>query len=120
MADHAFALHPHLQQHGVAIAIGCRRDHFQPVAGCLALGPKLVASAAEECDVPRPQRLFKRLPVHKAQHQHLAAAGILHNGGQQPLHFVEINFLVHRFSRFVPKNKKPAVAYRVSGPNLGD
>ena len=91
MADHAFPLHPHLQQHRVAIAIGRSRDHFQPVAGSLALGPKLVAGAAEKCDVPGPQCLLKRFPIHEAQHQHFAAARILHNGGQQPLHLVEIN-----------------------------
>jgi hypothetical protein len=41
------------------------------------------------------------------------------------LHLVEVNFLTHGlfghgFSKFVANDKKPAVAYRVSGPNLGD
>ena len=123
MTDHALALHPHLQQNGVAIAVGRGRDHFEAVAGGLALGPKLVAGAAEKSDIAGPQRLFKRFPIHEAQHQHLAAGRILHDGGQQPLHFVEIDFLCshgfrHGFSKFAAKNKKPAVANRVSGPNL--
>ena len=93
MADHTFPLHPHLQQNGVAIAVGRGRNHFEPVAGSLTLGPKLVAGAAEKRDVSGPQRLLKGLPIHEAQHQHLAAGCVLHNRGQQPLHLVEINFL---------------------------
>ena len=81
-------------------SVDCR-DHFQPVAGSLALGPKLIAGAAEKGDIPGPQCLFKGFPIHEAQHQHFAAARILHDGGQQPLHFVEINFLVHRVSKVV-------------------
>ena len=62
MADHAFPLHPHLQQNGVAIAVGRGRDHFEPVAGSLSLGPKLVAGAAEKRDISGPQGLFKAPP----------------------------------------------------------
>jgi hypothetical protein len=123
MADHAFALYPHLQQNGIPIAIGRSADYFEPVAGSLALGPKLIASAAEKRDIPGPQRLFKRFTIHEAKHEHFATARILHNGRQQSLHFVEINFPVrllygHKFSKSAAKNKKPAVANRVSGPNL--
>ena len=33
MADHAFSQDAHLQQNGVAIAVGRGRNHFEPVAG---------------------------------------------------------------------------------------
>ncbi len=59
MADHPFPLHSHLQQNGVAIAVGHGRNYFEPVAGSLTLGPKLVASAAEKRDISGPQCLVK-------------------------------------------------------------
>ncbi len=124
VADHAFAQHSHLQQNGVAIAVGRSRDHFQPVAGGLTLGPKLVAGAAEKRDVAGPQRLFERLAIHEAQHQHLAAGCILHDGGQQPCILSKsiswfMSVLIHDLLRIcAPETKSPLSRYRVSGPNL--
>ena len=125
MADQTFPLYPHLHQNRVSIAVRRDGDYLQPIARGLALGPKLVAGAAEKSNVPGPQRLLKRVPIHKTQHQDLAAGRILHDGGKQPLHLVEINLLVHAvmvhtFFKFVARNKKPAVANRVSGLNLCD
>ena len=123
MADHALAQHAHLQQDGVAIAIGRRRDHLQPVARGLTLGPKLVAGAAEKSDVAGPQGLLKRLAIHEAQHQNLAVGRILHDGGQQALHLVEVDLClssrsVHAFSNVLAETKSPLSRIRVSGLNL--
>ena len=112
MAPQTFSPDSYLQQKGVAIAIGSGRYQFEAVAGGLALRPQLVAGTAEKSNVAGPERLLERFPIHEAEHQNLVAVGVLHDGGQQPLHLVEIKLFAHGFSRFVFKNKKPAVANR--------
>src|SRR6266581_9710752 len=59
MANHSRALDLHLDQEGVAIAVGADRNDLQPVARCLTLRPQFVAGSAEECDVASGHRAFK-------------------------------------------------------------
>src|SRR5882724_1846465 len=122
MADQAFSQHSDPQQHRIAVAVGRSRNHLEPVAGGLTLGPKLVAGAAEKRDEAHLEGLLKGLAIHESEHEHFAAGRILHDGWQQPLHLVEIdlflvNLFVHALSKLSAKNKKPAVANRVSGLN---
>ena len=53
------------------------------VARGVALAPVLLAAAAPERRPARGQRPVQRLVVHPADHQHLAGAVLLHDGGDQ-------------------------------------
>jgi len=77
-------------QDRVAVAVGAHLHHLQHVARGLALGPKLVAAAAEERDAALGERAAQRFGIHVAQHQHAAAAGILHDRGQQAAALVPV------------------------------
>src|SRR6185437_13855029 len=102
-------------------------------SGRFALSPELVAGSAVKGHVPKGLSAIPCVIVHEAEHQDFAAAGVLHNCGNQALHFVEVNFhkalttkdtMVHEGSRlFVShgclpseSNKKPAERLRFSGP----
>src|SRR5438105_14230498 len=107
MANQTSSLDSYPQQKSVAIAIGSGRYQLEAVAGGLALRPKLVAGTAEKSNVPTPERQLERLPIHEAEHEHLAAGRVLHDGGQKPLHFVEVNLSIHALSRICLKIKSP-------------
>ena len=92
MANQTSSLDSYPQQKRVAIAIGSGRYQLEAVAGGLALRPKLVAGTAEKSNVPTPERLLERLPIHEAEHEHLAARCVLHDGGREPL---LIEFEIH-------------------------
>src|SRR6185437_16929276 len=49
VADQPIPLDKNFEEKGIIVAICGGRKHFEPVAGGLALSPKLVAGAAEEC-----------------------------------------------------------------------
>src|SRR5580698_10002631 len=91
------------------------RHHSQPVSRTLALGPELIASAAEKSHISSLGCSHKSVPIHKSHHQNFPARGVLRHRGQQATHLFEIQFPTH-CPRSVRKNKKPAERYRVSGP----
>src|SRR5580692_9899862 len=91
------------------------------MAALLALAPKLVARPAEERDFPARLRRSVRLGVHEAEHQDFTCARVLNHCGNEAVEFFEIQ--IHLPSETaacdVPiacRNKKPAGAYRASGP----
>ena len=49
-----------------------------------------MAGAAVIMGLTGGQGAFTGLPIHEGQHEHLAAGRVLHDGRQQPAHFVEI------------------------------
>jgi len=57
------------EEQAIVVAIGCGRDHSQPIAGGLALHPQLLARAAKEGDVAGFHRHPVRLRVGEAHHQ---------------------------------------------------
>ncbi len=84
-----------LHQHGIAVAVHVDRHELQVVAAFLALGPQLVAGAAPEGHLLGLQRFFKCLVVHKAKHEHIFGARVLHDGRNQATHFVKVDIAVH-------------------------
>src|SRR5690348_15124538 len=103
MTDHACALHINLNEKSVAIAVGGSRHSLQPIAGCLAFGPKFLAGSAVESHVSRFQRSCPSLGTHEAQHQDFSTAGVLNDCRGKPAHFLEIDLdhcLVLPSSRF--------------------
>src|SRR5437899_3225594 len=67
---------------------------MENVAARLALLPQLVARAAVEMDLARPQRLVERLAIHVREHQHRAGRGVLHDRGDEAA-LVEADLLGH-------------------------
>ena len=72
-----------LEQHGVLVAVLEDPAHFQPVPRRFPLRPQLAARAAEERGEARVARAGQRLFVHEADHQHVARAVVLDDGGNQ-------------------------------------
>ena len=96
MAD-AGALRFHLDQHGVAVAIGGDFLDHQAVAGAFALEPELVARAAVEGGEAGFDGLAEGLFIHEADHEDAAGGVILNDGGDQAVRFFEIE--IHRSYR---------------------
>ena len=128
MADQSVALHPHLAEHRIVVAIGGRIGQAQAVAAGLALGPQLVAGAAVKGYVAGLKRLVERLLVHEAHHENLAVIGILHDRRGESPHLFKIDlhcscssldWLFWKQSRAAGKKKKPAGFDCASGPVLG-
>src|SRR5439155_11481558 len=67
---------------------------MENVAARLALLPQLVARAAVEMDLARPQRLVERLAIHVREHQHRAGRGVLRDRGDEAA-LVEADLLGH-------------------------
>src|SRR5439155_26124125 len=85
----AKALHPN--EHRVLVAIDQEVTDGEPVAGRLALGPQLVARAAEECHIAGLARDVPGFLVHEPDHQHVAAPLVLHDRRYEPVKFREIH-----------------------------
>jgi hypothetical protein len=116
MTNHSSALDLHLQQQCVAIAIGLARNQTQAVARAFALGPEFVPRSAEERHISALQGTLHRSTIHESHHQDFPIGGVLHDGGYEATHLVEVEFPTHWF--LLPTNKKPAERFRVSGLNL--
>ena len=112
-ADRVYA-----NQQRIHIAIHPNIPHFQYMAALFALAPQFVPRAAEKRDFSARLRRGVRFGVHKAQHEDFARGRILNHRGNQAVEFLEIQ--VHRSPPTPRKrraqNKKPADAYRASGP----
>jgi hypothetical protein len=52
------------------------------------------------------QRPFESLTVHETDHQDLTVGGILHHGGKQAAHLVEIQFRSHKNSLALNESEK--------------
>src|SRR5579859_1514853 len=91
VADESVAFHHYAEQQGIVVAIRCSSHHAQPVSAALALRPQLLPCPAPEGDVSTFKRFSVADGIKKAQHQHLAGAGILHDSGHQAIHLLEIN-----------------------------
>src|SRR5581483_2465284 len=78
------------EQHGVLVAID--EDFLDPevVAGCLALGPKLLAGPAPERDEPELLALPPGVFVQHADHQHLVRLVVLHDTKHQAAELGEV------------------------------
>ena len=66
---------------------------FEKVPGSLAFFPQPVLAAAEEHDTAARQRREQRFAVHVAEHQHRAAAGVLHHGRDESIALGEVHFV---------------------------
>src|SRR5450756_2462115 len=64
------------------VTVAVQRDSLDVlrVARCVALAPVLTAAAGPERHPSRRQRPMKRLVVHPADHEHLTAVVLLHDG----------------------------------------
>ncbi len=60
------------------------------MTGALALGPQPTLAAAPKGDSAGRQRRGERLAIHVSQHEHRAAAGVLHDGRQQAVALVPV------------------------------
>ena len=74
---------PHEQ--GVAVAVQRDRPDVLGVTRGVALAPVLAAAARPEGHPPRRQGAMKRLVVHPADHEHLAAVVLLHHGTHEAI-----------------------------------
>ena len=75
----------HLEEEGVAVAVQADLPHPLDVAGGLALGPQAPARAGPVHGDAAAQGLGQGLSVHPGEHEHLAAVGVLGDGGDQAL-----------------------------------
>src|SRR5277367_1562323 len=73
----------HHQQHGIAVAVQPYRMHPLGVAGGGAFDPLFAAGPREIGALAGLQRARQRLVVHPRDHQHVAAAALLHDRGEQ-------------------------------------
>ena len=89
----------------------------EPVARRLALGPQRVAGAAEEGHVAGAAGDVPGLLVHEADHQHLAAVGVLHHRRHQAVQFREIDRRHGRRIACPPRSGRAqkAKSYRSAG-----
>jgi hypothetical protein len=117
MADHSSPLHLDAEKERVAITIGLCGDYAQAIARTFPFRPELVASATEKGHVAFGQGSFERLRIHKSDHENGSVSGVLNHGGQKARQFIEIEICVHETS-LSRRNKKPAEAHRVSGPEF--
>src|SRR5437588_845285 len=72
-------------QQGVAVAVVVGPAQPLPIARGLPLAPVLLAGTAPEPGPARRERAPQGLLVHPAQHQHLAGAVLLDDGGHEAL-----------------------------------
>lgn len=84
----------YLDEQGVVVAILLDGDNVQEISAFLAFGPKAVPRAAEEGHLAALHGAAIRFLVHKAQHQHFGRVGILYDGGNKPVHFIEVQIHV--------------------------
>src|SRR5579871_293149 len=108
VAHQAVAFHFHAKQQRVVIAIGGGGDDAQAVAAGFALHPELLAGAAPEGDEACFESAGVAGGIEKAQHQHLAGAGILDDAGGESIHLVEVDHVLWPWLEFVVRSKKPA------------
>ena len=86
-------------QQRVAVAIRGNLAQLEIVARRLALGPQPGFAAAPKRHPAACPGLLQRLGVHVAEHQHGAAAGVLHDGRQQASALAPIQVLQFRHRR---------------------
>ena len=79
-------------------------DDAQAVAAGLALHPELLAGARVEGDEAAGEGALERFGIDEAEHKDVAVVGVLNDGGDEAVHFVEIN--IHSFSL---KTKSPLI-----------
>ena len=91
VADEAVAFDVHAKEQRVLVTVGSRVDDAQPVAAGLALGPELLAGAAPEGDEACLQCFAIAFIIEKADHEDFSGSGVLHNAGNEPVHFCEVN-----------------------------
>lgn len=108
MTNEAVALDTDFHEYCVLVAVGRGGDEAQAISAGLALCPELIASAAVEGYIAAAQGKVEGLAIHEPHHEHIAVVGILHDGGCETLHLVEVD-LSHLFSS---GNLGPAVSQR--------
>src|SRR5579872_566562 len=74
------------------ITVSARGNNFQPVARSFAFGPKLITGSTIKRHVTEGLGALPRFTIHESEHEDFAAARVLHDGGNQTLHFFEVNF----------------------------
>ncbi len=77
-------------QQRVSIAVGSQLDELQPVPARLTLGPELVPATAVERHPAGGAGALDGLPVHVAQHEHPAGAGVLYHRGHEAAFRIEV------------------------------
>ncbi len=80
-------------QQGVLIAVGADGHKFEHMARAFTLGPEPLFAAAKEGDLTGSQGFLQRLAGHKALHQHLAAGGVLDDGGDHAVAFFPVELI---------------------------
>ncbi|MNR04277.1 hypothetical protein D3C85_1202200 [compost metagenome] len=80
-------------QQGVLIAVGADGHEFEHMARALTLGPEALLAATEEGDLAGGLGLLQGFAGHKALHQHLAARGMLDDGGDHAVTLVPVQAL---------------------------
>src|SRR3984957_12657102 len=83
-------------QQAVAVAIGRDVLHEQKMPGTLAFGPQASLAAAKERHPSTRLRCGERLGIHVAEHEHGAAARVLHDRRNQPVHLCPVKIERHK------------------------
>ncbi len=73
----------HERKHRIAVAVQPQRAHLLHVPARRPLVPRLLARAAPQVKLAGLARARQRLLVHVGEHQHLAAAPVLHDTGHE-------------------------------------
>ena len=91
MAHQPIALNLHAKKKCVIVAIRRRGHDSQAIAAGFALHPKLLASAAPKSHEACFYCLGIAFRIQKAQHQDLPGSRVLHDAGDEAVHFVKID-----------------------------
>ncbi len=83
-------------QQSVLIAVGADGDQLEHMARAFALGPEALLAAAEEGDLTCGLGFCQRFAGHEALHQHLAAGGMLDDGGDHAVTLCPVQALGER------------------------
>ena len=91
MADKSVAFDDDAEDERVVVAVSRGGDNAQAVATGFTLHPELLASAAPEGDESSLKGPGVADGVEEAEHQDLTRGIVLHDAGDEPVHFAEIN-----------------------------
>jgi hypothetical protein len=82
------------QKQCIGVAIYANLLHPQNVTAGFALSPQAVAGSAEKDRLAGSSRFCKRFIVHEAEHQDLAGAAVLDDGGNEAAAFLKCDLHV--------------------------
>src|SRR5579863_8621326 len=91
VADETVAFYLDSEEQRVVVTVSGGGDDAEAIAAGFALHPELLAGAAPESDEAGFKGFGITDGVEKTHHQHFAGARILHDAGDEAVHFVKVD-----------------------------